>query len=167
MQTGNLTGIEALCRRHWPELFEREPIVNGNNFGAAPDVAWLYLQRGERAHANRLLDLTLGVIRDPDERNIDPPEWSIAITEVEALALRGHKTEALAALRRAVDAGWRIGWWQVEIDPTLESISGEPEFAALLDEVKADLAHQLERIRTLEHNGEIDGKPAFAATLAR
>jgi hypothetical protein len=87
----------------------------------------------------------------------------VLLVEVEALALQGRKAEALAALRRAVDAGWRWEWWQVETDPTLESIRAEPAFVAMLDEVKADVARQLERVRELERNGTIPAPPPIAA----
>jgi tetratricopeptide (TPR) repeat protein len=146
LQTGDLTATELYYRRHWPELFEPQPPVNANNFAAATDVAWLMLKRGEQDQATVLLDLALEVLADPEERSIDPPEWSFAITEVEALALQGRRADALAALRRAIDAGWRVEWWQVESDPTLASISAEPEFRAMIAEVKADLAVQLERV---------------------
>jgi hypothetical protein len=92
------------------------------------------------------------VLRDPEQRSIEPPEWSFPIVAVEALALQGRKNEALAALRRAVDAGWRVEWWQVESDPTLASINTEPEFHAIITEVKADLAVQLERVRAARHD---------------
>jgi TolB-like protein/DNA-binding winged helix-turn-helix (wHTH) protein/Tfp pilus assembly protein PilF len=154
LQTGNLAGIEDFYRQHWPELFAPAPRVNANNFAAATDVAWLLLRHGNDVHAEALLDLVHQVLRDPEERSIDPPEWSFAIVEVEALALQGRKTEALAALRGAIDKGWRIEWWQVESDPALASISSEPEFRAMIAEVKADLAAQLERVRAIDPERE-------------
>ncbi len=160
LQTGDLEGIAGFYRQHWPELFEPRPLVNANNFGAATDVAWLYLERGEQEQANLLLGRALEVLRDPEQRSIDPPEWSVGIAEVEALALQGNKAEALAALRRAIDAGWRSDWWQVENDPTLASIRADPEFSALIAEVKTDVAAQLERVRLEERSGEIDGADA-------
>ena len=163
LQTGDLDAIEAFHRQHWPELFAEEPLVNGNNFGAAPDIAWLHLQRGEARRANRLLELTLAVMHDADERGIDPPEWSVGIAETEALTLLGRKADALASLRRAIDTGWRIEWWQVEIDPTLAPLRDDPQFVAMLTAVKEDLARQLERIRALEHSGELDAKPRATA----
>jgi TolB-like protein/DNA-binding winged helix-turn-helix (wHTH) protein/Tfp pilus assembly protein PilF len=163
LQTGDLDGIEAFQRQHWPELFAAEPRVSGNNFGAAPDVAWLLLQRGETYRATRLLELALAVIHDPQERTIEPPEWSVAIAETETLALLGRKADALASLRRAVDTGWRVEWWQVQIDPTLVTLRNDAEFVALLAEVKTDLARQLERIRAMERTGELDGTPRHAA----
>ena len=65
----------------------------------------------------------------------------------------------VAAMRRAVDGGWRMDWWQVERDPTLGSIRGEPMFAAMMSEVKADWAAQLERVHELEEGGALDPRP--------
>jgi hypothetical protein len=84
----------------------------------------------------------------------------------EAFALQGRKSEALAALRRAIDAGWRWDWWQVENDPTLDSISDDPQFVAMIEEVKADLAVQLDRVLEMERSGEIR-TPADTADVAR
>jgi TolB-like protein/DNA-binding winged helix-turn-helix (wHTH) protein/Flp pilus assembly protein TadD len=167
LQTGDIAGIEGFHRQHWPELFEPQPLVNANNLGAATDVAWLRLARDERDQARVLLDRVLEVLRDPEERSIDPPEWSFVMVEIEALALQGRNDAALAALRRGIDAGWRVEWWQAEGDPTLASISREPEFRAMIAEVKADLALQLERVGAMERSGEIDGVPKIAAALAR
>ena len=85
------------------------------------------------------------------------------IAEVKILALQGDEADALAALRRAVDGGWRDLWWQAQTDPTLTSISEHPEFMAALDEVKADMAAQLERVREMERNGELAPMPEVAA----
>jgi tetratricopeptide (TPR) repeat protein len=164
--TGERAGIEAFYRQFWPELFAAEPLVTVDNYGPASDVAWLLLGAGERGRAESLLTAALEIHRDPAQRSLLPPEWGLLLVEVEALALQGRKAEALAALRRAVDAGWRWEWWQVETDPTLESIRAEPAFVAMIDEVKADVARQLERVRELERNGTIPAPLPVAAAPA-
>jgi hypothetical protein len=69
-------------------------------------------------------------------------------------ALQGEKQKALAALRQAVDEGWRLSWWYyLELDPNLESIREEPEFRAIVAEIEADMAEQLERVRQMERDG--------------
>lgn len=80
--------------------------------------------------------------------------------EVEVFAVQERNAEALAAFRRVIDDGWRWDWWQIERDPTLTSISNEPEFIAMLAEVKADVAAQLEQVRTMERGGQLSGHPA-------
>ncbi len=159
LSTGRIDEIRAFYERHWPELFADPPDVNPTNFDVGPDVAWLLEAEGESARAQRLANETLRIFRDPSQRTIAPPEWGLAMVEVEALASLGRGAEALAAMRRAVDGGWRMDWWQVERDPTLGSIRGEPMFAAMMSEVKADLAAQLERVHELEEGGALDPRP--------
>jgi TolB-like protein/Flp pilus assembly protein TadD len=153
--TGDRTGIEAFYRRFWPELFAAEPRVNVENFGAATDVVWLLQGAGDTGRANRLLADALEIVGDPTRRSMRPPEWAQVIVEIETLALQGRKAEALVAMRRAVDGGWRLDWWQVENDPTLDSIRDDPAFIAMIEEVKADLARQLTRVHELERAGTI------------
>jgi len=157
LQTGDLDGIEGFYRQHWPELFEGEPRVGADNFDIATEVAWLSLVRGEDRVAAALLDRAFEVFRDPALRSVRPPEWALVMFETEILALQGHKAEALAAFRRAIDGGWRWDWWQVESDPTLVSIRSDPGFIAMLAEVKADVTLQLEHVREMERSGEIGG----------
>jgi len=125
------------------------------NVGAATDIGWLMLRGGETGRADRLLADAVEIVGDPKQRSMRPPEWAQVMVEIEALALQGREAEALAAMRRAVDGGWRLDWWQVEADPTLDSISDDPAFRAMLEEVKADLARQLARVRELERAGTI------------
>jgi len=62
----------------------------------------------------------------------------------------------LTALRQAVDLGWRTDWrYFFYVDPNLDSIREEPEFQAILSEVKKDMAAQLERARAMEANDEL------------
>lgn len=159
LQTGSLQGIDAFYRERWPELFEPEPQVGTNNFDIAPEVAWILRARGDHEAAARLLGKALAVFEDP-ARSVYPPDWARVMFEVEVLAVQERNAEALAALRRVIDDGWRWDWWQIERDPTLTSISAEPEFIAMLAEVKADVAAQLEEVRAMERDGELSAHPA-------
>lgn len=85
------------------------------------------------------------------------------IAEVRVLALQGNETEVLAALQRAIDEGWRYLWWMAETNPTLSSISDSPEFRTMMEEVRADMAEQLERAREMERNGELQPMPDLLA----
>lgn len=160
LRTGDLEGIEALFRAHWPSLFEPEPRIDATNYAVATDVAWLAAARGQTARAEALLERVIAIVNDPSARPIEPIDWGTVLVEAEAFALLGDEAQALAALGRAVDGGWRFDWWQVEHDPTLASIRDAPEFAARLGEVRADLAEQLERVRELEGAGVLSGLPA-------
>ena len=75
----------------------------------------------------------------------------------------GRETQALAALRERIDDGWREAWWLTEADPTIAAIVDHPDFIAMLEEVKADVAVQLEEVREMERNGEFGPAPEVAA----
>lgn len=78
------------------------------------------------------------------------------IADVQIYALQGKEQKALEALRQAIDEGWRTLWrYDLERDPNLESLHGEPEFQAMLEEIKADMAAQLVRVREMARNGEL------------
>jgi hypothetical protein len=63
----------------------------------------------------------------------------VQYVRAQALALRGESADALAALRRARDMGWRSAWWMVA-DPALASLRGEPGFTELLREMETQSA---------------------------
>ncbi len=50
-------------------------------------------------------------------------------------------------------------WFFLDQDPNLDSIRDEPEFQAMVAEIKADIAAQLERVREMEANGELEPIP--------
>jgi hypothetical protein len=69
------------------------------------------------------------------------------------------------ALRQAIDAGWRVGWWwELKLKPNLELLYDEPEFQAMVAEIEADMAAQLARVREMERNGELEPIPDVSAT---
>ena len=71
----------------------------------------------------------------------------------------------MSALRQAIDEGWRAYWWYyLKFDPILESLHDEPEFQAMIAEIEADMAEQLERVREMERNGELEPIPEVSAT---
>jgi len=66
-------------------------------------------------------------------------------------ALQGKPEKALAELRKAIDSGWRGLWrYRLEHDPNIDSIRDKPEFQAMLDEIKAGMAAQLEGVKHLK-----------------
>ena len=73
------------------------------------------------------------------------------MAKMQIYALQDRREDALSALRQAVDEGWRMFWWYyLKQDPSLESIRGEPEFQAMMNEIEADMAMQLARLNEYE-----------------
>ncbi len=68
----------------------------------------------------------------------------------------GDKQYALAALRTAIDAGWRYNWWYFfDHHPSLEPLREDPDIQAMRAEIAADMAEQLKNVRRMEADGEI------------
>jgi hypothetical protein len=85
--------------------------------------------------------------------------------DVQIYALQGEKQKALSALRQAIDEGFRFLWRNfLKQDLSLESLHDEPEFQAMVEEIEADMAAQLERVREMERNGELEPIPEVSAT---
>ena len=138
-------------------LNEDAPKIDRTNFFEALGLAFVLLKTGEHERANMLLDRSLTAM--PDQ------PWLVGtgygqIADVRIYALQGETKTALAVLRQAIDEGWRNEWWVAfQHDPYLDSIRDEPEFQAMMGEVRADMAAQLERVRAMEANGELEPIP--------
>jgi hypothetical protein len=88
--------------------------------------------------------------------------FGFGIADVQIYAIRGERQKALSTLRQAIDEGWRAYWrYHLEHDLSLESLHGEPDFQAMVSEIEAEMATQLERVREMEQNGELALTPAL------
>jgi len=77
--------------------------------------------------------------------------FGYGFADVEVYARQGKKEQALNALRQAIDDGWRVSWWtQAERSPHTESLRDNPEFKAMMDEIRSDMATQLKHVREIE-----------------
>ncbi|MFC1796770.1 tetratricopeptide repeat protein [Pseudomonadota bacterium] len=82
------------------------------------------------------------------------------IADVEAYARLGKRDEAIASLRHAIDNRYRAFWWaQGEKSAHMLSLREDPEFTAMMQELKADMALQLARVREMRANGELPDIP--------
>jgi TolB-like protein/Tfp pilus assembly protein PilF len=71
------------------------------------------------------------------------------INDVNAYAIRGEYSQMIAALRQAIDDGWRWGWWglrgrdyQVALQERPLQPEQQSEWDALIAELEADIAKQ-------------------------
>ena len=82
------------------------------------------------------------------------------IRDAQIFALQGDEEAALAALREAVDAGFRSSLsfdaWTLAWDPYLEAIREHPAFHALVAEIDADIAIMRQRVEQAEASGNWD-----------
>jgi tetratricopeptide (TPR) repeat protein len=156
-RAGRYKEARALYERGYPGLLqEAEPTIDHSNYEAAIDLALVLSRTGEQERADLLLDDSLAFIRTIPRLGAGGYSFS----DVMIYALQGYSEAALTALRQAIDEGLRTSWWfYLEHNPNLDSIRDEPEFQGMLDEVKADMAAQLERVRAMEANGELEPIP--------
>jgi tetratricopeptide (TPR) repeat protein len=138
--------------RLFPQLLQENPQVDAWNHAAAISLADWMRRAGEDATADSLLEQSLSVIRETTDRFYLPASAT-------AYLLQGETDRALAALREAIDSGWRFGWWMLEREPIYAPLWERPEFQAMMAEVEADMAAQLARVREMERNGELEPAP--------
>lgn len=135
-----------------PDLVAQEPTVGPWSHAIAISLADLYLQTGKEVLANELLNRSLSVIESTTNHYYHPAKTAI-------YAMKGDTTRALKELRISIDADWRWEWWLLEKEPIYETLWDEPEFKVMMDEIRADMATQLEQVRAMRRNGELAAIP--------
>ena len=163
LRAGRYSEVHAMAEKRFPALLNEDSprIDNDEEYFTAIDLALSLSKIGEQERADLLLDRSLQHIQTVPRLGWD----GHGIADVQIYALQGEKQKALAALRQAIDEGWRTLWWYyLKRDPVLESLHDEPEFQAIIAEIEADMAEQLARVRKMERNGELEPIPEVSAT---
>ena len=105
----------------------------------AIELALVLQHTGEGERAKALLDHSEAYLRTIPRMGLS----GYGIADVAIHALRGDTTTALAKLREAERAGWRVSWRYLrDFDPNLASIRNEPEFKAVFADIERDMARQ-------------------------
>ncbi len=117
----------------------------------------MHQAKGDEQAAGILLAKTLQTLDTVESVYVPPARVAI-------YTIQGDVDRAIGQLRKLVDAGWRYRWWLLERDPIYEPLWEEPEFQALMDEIRTEMAAQLERVREMERAGELEPLPELAAT---
>ena len=161
VRAGRYPEARDLYAERYPELLrEDDPKIHHKNYRAAINLALVLSKTGEQERADLLLDRSLRHIETAPRLSL----YGYGIADVEIYALQGDTQKALSTLRLAIDEGWRGFWWYLlKHDPTLESLHDEPEFQAIVAEIEADMAAQLERVREMERSGELTAIPELVA----
>jgi len=162
LRAGRVFEVRALYEKRHPELLSRkDPTVSRANYEAAIGLAMIASHTGEAAYADLLLQRSLEILQQVPRLG----GFGYGVADAQIYALRGEKEKALAALRRAIDERWRELWWYyLEHDLALEPLNGEPEYQAMIAEIRAEMAQQLARVREMERNGELTAISEVSAT---
>ena len=159
---GLATDASARYEKQFPMLFQDDdPKIDRFNVDAAINLSLVMTSLGRQARAQLLLDRSLDYAESTSMPRLHWYPVAYGISQlVQIYALQGKTEKALKVLKQAVDNNWRGLWWYwLEHDPNLDSIRQEPEFRAMVEEIKADMAAQLERVRALDANEELESTP--------
>jgi tetratricopeptide (TPR) repeat protein len=160
-KSGRYAEARARYEEHYPELLnDEDPRVDLHNIEHTADLALILARIGDPERAELLLERSLQLVRSLPHPGVGLRE----IRDVQIHAQRGEKQKALSALRQAIDQGWRLGWWRW-LKPDLEPLYDESEYRAMVEEIEADMAEQLARVREMERNGELEPIPEVSATI--
>jgi DNA-binding winged helix-turn-helix (wHTH) protein/TolB-like protein/tetratricopeptide (TPR) repeat protein len=158
---GDLEGAILLMERlqHAPALYnERDTLPSFL-------LAKLYIRDGRRADAEPILDRLRDHLELEVASGIVHPESLFRLSEV--YALQGLNESAINALQLAVNNHWRMPWWRLPWNTTLNGLDSDPRVVSLRVQVEADLNEQANRIRDLLAQHDADELLAPVAVVAR
>ncbi len=159
---GLAADASARYEKQFPMLFEDDdPKIDRSNVDAAINLSLVMTSLGRPARAQLLLDRSLEYAESSSMPRLHWYPVAYGISQlVQIYALQGKTEKALEVLKQAVDNNWRGLWWYwLEYDTSLDPIRDEPAFKAMVDEIKLDMAEQLERVRQEAKTGAFSIKP--------
>jgi len=157
LRKDDYAAVRARCAKAFPELLVPGAArVDDSNWQTAVQLAHVMQKTGESGQANALLDRVDAYLKTMTRLGGN----GFGIADVEVLAVRGRKQEALSTLRAAERAGWRGGQWRLryyrDVDPSLDSIRNEPEFKAVFADIARDMARQRAELAKRSKDAPLD-----------
>ena len=132
---------------------DADPEIDSFNVADAVRYAFILQNLGESRRAEKILQAALAVVRAMPRMGL----VGHGIRDVQILALQRKTFEAIAALRDAIDEGFRgtvaSNGWPLSIDPYLDSIRNEPEFQEMVRELDDAIAEMHQRVLEAEQTG--------------
>jgi DNA-binding winged helix-turn-helix (wHTH) protein/TolB-like protein/tetratricopeptide (TPR) repeat protein len=108
-------------------------------------LAWGYSQNGRDEDARRVLEDVRAILAHGRANGLGRSPMG-EVTWARTQAMLGHNDQALAALQRAVDLGWR-DYYLIWRDPRWGAFAETPGFSALLTRIESDLGPLRTRIK--------------------
>ena len=158
---GDYDKIAALVNPEFAE--DADPVVSAFNVANLIRYAFILQNLGESQNADEVLVAALDVVRTLPRTGLS----GHGIRDVQILALQGKTLEALAALRDAIDEGFRgtvaSNGWPIAVDPYLSSLRGQPGFEAMVGELDDAIEVMRQRVSEAEQSGNWDELRALVA----
>ena len=132
-------------------MCDPDPEVSRPALRSAIHVSLALEKTGDRECSDRLLETALELTQVMPRLGF----FGYGFADVEIYARQGKKEQALAALRQAIDDDCCVFWWtQAERSPHTALLRDDPEFNAMMDEIRFEMATQLKDVRELEADYE-------------
>jgi TolB-like protein/Tfp pilus assembly protein PilF len=149
-----LSVFEQICGVTWSAA--GVPVLPSQMGFAYASVAAgdMLLGSGDRTRGERLLRASLADIEHVT-RDFKRSETWYAIDRATALALLGDRKQALAALHRAVEAGYIVTWSQMPLDPAFDFLRADPEFQGLMRDIQQKAAHERQLLAEMRSAGRV------------
>jgi tetratricopeptide (TPR) repeat protein len=153
LRKGDYATARARYVKAFPHLFAKElPVFNLRDL-VAIELALVLQHTGEDERAKMLLDHSEAYLRTIPRLGTS----GYGIADVAIHALRGDTSTALAKLREAERAGWRVSWRYIrDFDPNLASIRNESEFKAVFADIERDMARQRAELAARPKDAPLD-----------
>jgi hypothetical protein len=145
---GDVKHARQLMADMFPGLLEDELELVASDLNAAMVFAAILNANGETGRR----DVLLAAVEERIATLHGIKGDGFVILYVYIHALRYDRDRAIAALREAIDMGWRVtmpwwvtnSWWMLRHDWKLANLHQDPEFIAMMDELEADVREQLQ-----------------------
>jgi len=147
---GDVERARRLMAESFPELLEDRLELAAADLETALVFAAILHANGEMQRR----DILLLVVEERIASMHRTRGVGYGILDVYIHTMRGDRDRAIAGLREAIDAGWRVSgsfpdgltedgcWWMLRQDWKLANLHQNPEFIALLNELEADINAQ-------------------------
>jgi serine/threonine protein kinase/tetratricopeptide (TPR) repeat protein len=132
-----LAGDFSLAKEYYRRAITANPSFDTDFYALSGiGLGHILLREGERDQAEELLAQARGIqekqVQDGDERSV----CRLVLAAISAI--EGKQEEALAWLKKAIDAGWRD--YQVSLlDPWLENLRDDERFKQMMADIRATL----------------------------